>query len=186
MRIVGLDLSLTATGVAHDFGTATLTSRAKGAERLAVLLHLAGSLCGFKFHDYDAAPEFSAADLVVIEGYSMGTARQSSHAHGLGELGGVVRLALFEAGIAYVDVAPASLKKYATGKGNASKDEVYGEAIRRLGYAGKSNDEADALWLRAMALDAYGEPPVTMPALNRSALTAVHWPALATITTGAA
>lgn len=187
MRIIGLDLSLTSTGVANENGQRTLKAQTTGMKRLVKLRDEALRSAHMPTQRFDQFGCFKGfchdhVDLVVIEGYSMGTARQSSHAHGLGELGGVVRLALFEAGIPYVDIAPASLKKYATGKGNASKDLVYGEAIRRLGYTGQSNDEADAMWLRAMALDAYGEPIVKMPAANRTALDAIRWPLVAPLT----
>lgn len=190
MRIIGLDLSLTATGIADETGTRCIKPKSKGVERLGevrdALLRMmhehvtfdAQFICGTGPRHCVDMPR-----LVVIEGYSMG--RQSGSqgvAQQLGELGGVVRLALFEAGVPFVDVSPASLKKYATGKGNASKDLVYGEAIRRLGYTGQSNDEADAMWLRAMAHDAYGEPLVKLPALNRTALDGVRWPHVAPLT----
>ena len=161
--VVGLDLSLTATGGADDLGQPfTLAPRLRGCERLSwirdnVLTYLT-----------------PAPDLVVIEGYSFSS--RNSHAHALGELGGVIRLALHEAGIAYVDVPPSSLKKYATGKGNANKGEMLAAAIRRLDYQSASDNEADALWLRAMGLDALGCPVVDLPAVNRQALTKVAWP----------
>ncbi len=169
MRVVGLDLSLAATGFAEDVGTVTVKVRATGMARLQ---ELRDRLTGMIYR--------TGVDLVVIEGYSMGTARQSSHAHGLGELGGVIRLALWEAGIAYVDVPPACVKKYATGKGNANKEAVLIAAVKR-GAEVKDNNEADAWWLRAMGMDALGEPVVTVPALNRTALSTVAWPTTAAV-----
>ena len=159
--VVGLDLSLTSSGVATRDRAFTLPTTLRGVERLAHLRSTILSLVG-------------PLDLVVIEGYSYGS--RSSQAHALGELGGVIRLALHEGGIRYVIVPPKSVKKYATGKGNAGKEEMLTEAVRRLGYAGHSNDEADALWLRAMALDALGAPFVKMPEAHRIALTAIEWP----------
>lgn len=194
MRVIGLDLSLTCTGIADELGARTFKPKSTGMERLGWVRHhvLSAVRSPEMASGGDAGPLMAEPGwtmwtpvagqdgrrLVVIEGYSMGTARQSSHAHGLGELGGVVRLALWESGIPYVDVAPASLKKYATGAGNAKKDAVLGSAIRRLGYEGDDHNEADALWLRAMAMDHYGAPVVTVPAVNRSALAAVKWPVL--------
>lgn len=160
-RVVGLDLSLTATGYANDRGTSTIGAKPhKGCARLALLRDLVSIEC-------------RDAPLVVIEGYAYG---RQNVAHQLGELGGVVRVALYEAGVPYVDVPPSSLKKYATGKGNANKGEMLAAAIRRLGYEGADDNEADALWLRAMGLDALGCPVVEMPAVNRSALAKVEWP----------
>ncbi len=50
-------------------------------------------------------------------------------------------------------VAPKVRAKYATGTGNASKAEVQASAIRRLGYPGHNNNEADALWLAYIAAE---------------------------------
>lgn len=73
-------------------------------------------------------------------------------------------------------IAPMQRAKYATGKGNAGKDEVLAAAIRKFGYQGSSNDEADALVIAYLGLellpegvgfDPYeGWPSVTKPALE--------------------
>jgi crossover junction endodeoxyribonuclease RuvC len=112
-------------------------------------------------------------DLVIIEGYSFGS--RASHAHSLGELGGVVRVMLHERGIPFAVVSPSALKLYACGKGNATKDAVLASAVHRFGRE-MGNDEADALWLWALAKDAYGEPLLAMPAHNREALEKIDWP----------
>lgn len=178
-RVVGLDLSLTATGIAYPFdgGTfcAVIFTKLRGCERLAYIRDEVMRPCA-PVEVTDPGWRM-VAPLVVIEGYSFSS--RNSHSHALGELGGVVRLALHEAGIAYVDVPPSSLKKYATGKGNANKGEMLAAAIRRLDYQGASDNEADALWLQAMGLDALGCPVVEMPAVNRQALTKVAWPVVA-------
>lgn len=165
MNVFALDLSLTATGVAYPAGdTLTIAPKTTGMQRLAEIRDWL--LPRLDLYD---------VDLVVLEGYAFGRPNQAVH---LGELGGVIRLALWERGVVVAECPPASLKKYATGRGNASKDEVMAEAIRRLRYAGNSKDEADALWLRAAALDFYGEPVVRMPEANRDALRKVAWPSL--------
>lgn len=168
VKLVGLDLSLTCTGAAQvagdEISTTTFQDGHKGPQRLARLRDGILAYC-------------AGATLVAVEGYSMGTARQASHAHGLGELGGVVRVALFEAGIAYVDVPPACVKKLATGKGNANKNEVFSAAIRRLGYGGTSTDEADARWLLEAAMQGLFHPARTeLPLLHLDGLTKVEWP----------
>lgn len=100
-------------------------------------------------------------DIIAIEGYAFG---RINRAHALGELGGVLRVAFHELGLFVVEVPPKTLKLYATGNGNADKDTMLVEAVRRLQYMGKSKDEADAYWLYAMAQDAHGCPIVTQPA----------------------
>ena len=69
--------------------------------------------------------------------------------------------------------------KYGTGKGNANKGQMLEAASKRSGldFDG-DNNRADAWWLRALALDAYGEAIVEMPALNRSVIGSVTWPVL--------
>lgn len=159
--VVGLDPSLTATGIATLAGVRTLRPKTKGTQRLIAIRDEITDIC-------------LAADLVAIEGVSFGS--HSSHAHEIGGLAWIIRVALTEAGIAWVDVPPACLKKYATGKGNAGKEEVLAAAIRRLGYDGHDNNQADALWLRAMACDHLGHPAVDLPAVHRQGMTKVPWP----------
>ena len=140
-RIAGIDPSYTATGIAHTDGTVE-TVIWRGEDRCRLLdVHdriTSGSIWA------DGVP-----DLVVVEGYAHG-ARNA--AHKMGELGGIIRVALMHADVEYVDCSPSQLKKLATGKGNAGKEAVFAAAIRKLDYEGNSTDEADALWLRQWGL----------------------------------
>ena len=74
----------------------------------------------------------------------------------LGEVGGIVRTRLFEMGVRFVDAPPSSVKRFATGNGNAPKEQMVARAIE-LGARGNVNDdEADAFHLRRMARAAHG------------------------------
>lgn len=85
----------------------------------------------------------------------------------------MVRCALWRAGVAYYEVAPALVKSYATGNGAASKDAMVAAAQRHLGYGGDSDDEADALWLRALGRAVTGWPvAIDMPSANAAAVDA--------------
>lgn len=154
-RVMGLDPSLTATGVALPDGRVMVLQPPKccnrGMRRLAWLRNkVLALIVGYE------------VGLVFIEGYSYGS--RHSHAHSLGELGGVLRLAIHETnGVEYIDVPPSSLKKFATGKGNAKKELVLVEAVKRLGYQGSNDNEADALWLRALGHQVVGDPIVDLP-----------------------
>ena len=161
-RVLGLDLSLTATGYAYnDEVVGVFKSKAKGMRRLAEIREFVWDL------SFDA-------DVVVLEGYAFARPNQ---AHQLGELGGVVRLLLYDRRIPYVEVPPAVLKKYATGKGNADKDAMLAAAIRRFGFEGENNNASDAWLLRDMGLTAYSAGgPVTE--YQREALGKVAWPKL--------
>lgn len=172
--VVAFDLSLTSTGVADKRGTNRIQPHTTGVERLAEVRD--SVLLAARFGAKYIGP-LDAADLVVIEGYSYASGNK---AHDVGELGGVVRLALHEAGIRFEVVAPKTIKTYACNNGGASKDDMLLAAVRRLGYEGNSKDEADALWLYALAMHALGEPIVTVPATHLRALKALPW-AVATV-----
>lgn len=169
MRILALDLSLTETGWVAKPQTGVLRpprSHGSGTRRLAWFRDQVIEAC-----------RFYRPDLAVIEGYAYGMARGASQSHSLGELGGVVRLVLHDLHIPVAVVAPATLKKYATGRGNARKEEVLVAAVKRLGYQEANHNVADALWLRQMAADHYGMPgAVQMPKAQRAALEVVEWP----------
>lgn len=162
--VTGLDLSLTATGIATAHGVHTVTSKLRGPARLVELRDRIMAHC-------------LTTDVVAIEGYSMGGQRGSAGVgQALGELGGVVRVALWEAGITYVELSPSSLKKYATGKGNANKETMLLAAAKRaadIGVEITNNNEADAFFLRAAVLQALGEQIVAMPAVNVAAVAAL-------------
>ncbi len=171
MKIIGLDLSLTSTGVAGIVDGCAWTARVvppagiTGCERLHWISRELGDW---------------TADLTVIEGPAYGTQRvnQRGH-HERAGLWWMVRCQLWRAGQPAAVVTPTCLKRYATGRGNAPKDAVLAAAIRRyrdLEFDG--NDQADALILAAMAADHYGQPLAPVAAVNRQALAAVDWPGL--------
>lgn len=170
--VVAFDLSLTSTGVADRNGTRRITPKTTGPERLAEIRGAVLAECSRRRGDQPIIDPPYHPDLVVIEGYSYASGNK---AHDVGELGGVVRLALYEAGIRYEVVAPKTLKTYACNNGNASKDDVLLAAVRRLRYEGKSKDEADALWLYTLAMEALGAPIVDVPKTHLRALKALPW-----------
>ena len=163
MNVVGLDLSLTATGYATSVGSQTWKPKEVGAARLVAAHEWLVNLC------FEAKP-----DLVLIEGYAFNSRNGGER---LGELGGVARYALASNQVAFVEVAPKSVKKYATGKGNANKDAVGYAAVRRSGIEFLDNNAADAWWLRQMGLAKYAPTEaVQMPFAHRLALDAIAWP----------
>jgi Holliday junction resolvasome RuvABC endonuclease subunit len=163
-RVCGLDISLTATGYATpEGGYGCLTpKKLHGAERLSWLRDEVLTL-----------EHAHMVELFAIEGFAFGV--KNSRSHEIGGAGWVVRTALWDAGISWVDIPPASLKKYATGKGNAGKPEMQAAAYARLGYREAKPDDnvIDALWLRALVLDKLGCPVVEVPKVHREALVKV-------------
>lgn len=151
MIAAGLDLSLTATGVCVDGACSTIRSKLKGMERLIEIRDRTLRAISPSYGKLGWVP----ADIVAIENYAFGATR-GTHSHALGELGGVVRLALYEANVPYIDVPPAVLKRWAVQKGNAGKDEMIAAAVR-AGYQGHDNNEADAWWLQQIAAAKLGQ-----------------------------
>jgi crossover junction endodeoxyribonuclease RuvC len=172
MRIIGLDLSLTATGVADSHGAPQLIKpRTKGHERLEQIAGAVDSivLVGNTMSD--------TADLVVVEGPSFGS--EGSAYHQLAGLWWLITHNLWTARIPYAVVSPQARAKYATGKGNAGKDAVLAAVVRRFpALEVNDNNVADAVVLMAMGCDRAGVPLVDMPAVNREALAKVDWPPL--------
>lgn len=73
--------------------------------------------------------------------------RKAKPGHQIGELGGVIRVMLTEVGIKWIEVNPSLVKKFATGRGNAKKEEIAIAIYKRWGREFLSNDEADAFVL---------------------------------------
>jgi len=175
MIVVGLDLSLTATGIAvnRDDEPAEWTWRVRSKGTKADTLDDRAQRLG------ELARRILRAvgnpDLVIVEAPAF--AQVSGSHHDRSGLWWLVVEPLLALVCPVAEVAPTTLKKYATGKGNASKDEVLAAIIRRYPMCNPAdNNEADALALMAMGLDHLGEPLADVPAINRQALAAVHWP----------
>lgn len=136
-RILGLDLSLTATGWALVWDGSprwgVIKSKSREVKRLAEIRN--GVL--------DILNQ-TQPSLAVIEGYSYGSHQGMA---GLAELGGVIRLLLLDMAIPFIVVAPATNKKFATGKGNAEKDLMLKRVFQHWGADMSNNNEADAFAL---------------------------------------
>lgn len=160
LRVLGLDLSITATGYALPDGTTgTFKSPWKGDQRLVAIRSALTN-------------HLPVTDLAVIEDLP-------THAKSAGITGmvhGAVRATLIEAGVPYVLITPATLKAYATGKGNADKTAMAIAALKRAGREFGDDNQCDAFWLRAAGLDWYGQPEFELPKAQRDRLAKVTWP----------
>jgi Holliday junction resolvasome RuvABC endonuclease subunit len=169
MTPVGLDLSLTSSGWSCGDDQRIISSRSTGPQRLYEISQDIVSLM-IELDD----------PVAVIEGYSF--ASRNSQAHKIGELGGVVRLALWHLGVVCVEVPPTCRAKFATGKGNASKGEVLSSVSARTGivWSGKGADDlCDAWVLEEMALCRLGRARFDWPVTHRDALVKVDWTGVA-------
>jgi len=186
MIIVGIDPSLTGTGVAVvdtddrlAIETHTIVTKPDGTSldaRLARLRHIMREVDRHVLQvDDEASP---VAHLVVIEAPSLGQGRQGGtlDRHGLWWL---LIDRLHNLGRPVAIVAPAARAKYATGKGTASKEAVLLAVERRWPQADvANNNEADAVVLACMGADAYDAPIGDIPRANADALSKVDWPEL--------
>lgn len=170
---VGLDLSLTSTGVAIiRNGTATVRRITSKPNPKATSEQTAARL-GLLVTEIVGAIPSSDATLVAIEGPSFASTGGSQHERG--GLWWLVRRALHVEGIDVVVVPPAVVKKYATGRGNAPKDQVLAAVVRRYPDVEVSgNDEADALVLAAIRARGAGHPfEASLPQAQADAAAAV-------------
>lgn len=166
--VVGLDLSLTSTGICHGKSMQAISSKLKGVERL---VDIEEAVMRFLYNETE-----HETPCVIVEGYSFGS--KNSQAHSIGELGGVIRRALHIEQIPFVVVPPTVRAKFATGKGNASKGEVLSSISARTGivWSGPGADDmCDAFILEECGLTHIGRPRYQWPALNMSALDKVDW-----------
>lgn len=92
-------------------------------------------------------------DLVVFEGY--GYANTNTLAI-LVEIGTFLRAVVKRSGIEYLEIAPTSLKKFVSGKGNASKELMMLEVYKRWGFTPATNNIADAFGLALIGLHLKG------------------------------
>lgn len=163
LQVLGLDLSLTATGIALPDGTTHTikTKLADGDQRLAHISHAINVVC-------------SGIDLAVIEDLPV----HGKSAGITGMVHGVARTALIEAGIPYALISPATLKAFATGAGNGDKTAMAMAAFKRAGVEFGDDNQCDAWWLRAAGHQHLGQPLVTLPAAQVERLVKAKWPTL--------
>lgn len=167
LRVMGLDLSMTATGIClPDGGTLTVKTDAKHGDRRLAQIRTAVA---------DAA-QVGAPDLVVLEEAPPGLKGPAIKACHMVQ--GVARLALLDLEVPYAVVNPSTLKVYATGKKGADKTAMAMAAYKRAGLEFADDNQCDAWWLRAMGLDWIDIAPFPLPVAQRAALYAVTWPAV--------
>lgn len=168
MNILGLDISLTSTGYSNHGFTSLIKSKSRGPERL----HEISSTVVHACIEYEV-------HVVILEGYSF--ASRNSQAHSIGELGGCIRMRLWENGIPYVEVPPTSRAKFATGRGNAGKTEVISAISSKTGlvFSGAgADDECDAWILEEMGLTKLGLSKYLWTKEQLSALDKIDWSAI--------
>jgi Holliday junction resolvasome RuvABC endonuclease subunit len=90
-------------------------------------------------------------DLVVFEAARHAAPKMQGALVCQAQLQGVIVLWCENNHVQYRGYSPSEIKKFATGKGNAPKPAVIAAAREKLGFTGDDDNEADAMWLRALA-----------------------------------
>lgn len=160
-EVIGLDLSITATGMCLVDGFCCTVGGKSTLSDWRIKL-IADAV---REAHYDG--DWRHHPLVVIEDLAVHGPGGALHA---AQVMGAVKLTLMAKGTPYLLVPPSSLKKYATGKGNATKADMAVALYKRAGLELADDNQVDAWWLRALGLQMLGEPVVELPAVNLSAL----------------
>jgi Holliday junction resolvasome RuvABC endonuclease subunit len=159
-RVVGLDLSMTATGIAWcDGSTYTVKTKRSGDWRLL-------DIC----EEIGRAVDGRSISLAVIE--DLPTNAKSAGITGM--VHGAARSHLLRLKVPYATMPPATLKKFATGKGNCGKPEMAVALYKRFALELPDDNQVDAFWLRAAGLQILGEPVFPLPAAQVAALDKVR------------
>lgn len=184
LRVVAMDLSLTASGVAatHDHhGEPRILARTVHTRR-----YVDKGVDHRRIHDILVdlgAAVRSNPHIVMMEGGYVGQQNNTMELSGLRH---IVGQWLWARGVPYATVAPATLKVFATGRGNThgenkvTKQEVREAVTAEYGHLVHIGDDnqADAVALMAMCLDHYGQPLAPLRESHRRALKVVAWPVL--------
>ena len=159
--MLGLDLSLTATGIAHPDGRVDIyRPKSLGGTNLGL-----DRMTEIRDHVISCVP--ADIELIILEALAFdGHDRNREQA----QLTGMIRAGLYDRGFGFFAIPPNTLKKYACGNGHANKTEMVQAAEKRLGYEGHDHNEADAMWLRAIGWALLEVPVCDLPVLNQSAL----------------
>lgn len=185
-QYVGLDLSLTSTGLAMfyphaedaDVYTTLVKSKPKTTgpvvEKRGKLVRTetyADKLGRFQAIESSIRDWIAYGATVYLEGPSYGSAGQATHDIA-GSWWNVYRTLTDDHGCLVHVIPPAIVKQYATGKGNAAKDAVMAAVIKRYPDIDiLNNDVADAAALLALGLRLNGMPlEAELPATHLKAL----------------
>lgn len=116
---VGLDLSLTSTGMCRLWDSAIFETRAVGSNDLRGVERLTHIFDGVKAFFDEMTSQGEAIDMVAIEGYAYGT--PGGKGFDRAELAGLVKHWLHVNNYPFIIVVPTTLKVFVTGNGEADK-----------------------------------------------------------------
>lgn len=178
-RVIGLDLSLTATGIADFRGREVTTKTIRSAPNGQTLRDQRIRLRRIVLEIEEVVShQGEPPRLIVVEGPSYGSKGAGTWDRaGLWWL--VVDFIISRRALPLAVIPPAVLKKFATGRGNADKTAMAVALQKRWGLELRDDNKVDAWWLGAAGREHLGVPYVEMPKAQREALAKVDWPEVA-------
>lgn len=176
MRIVGLDLSLTSTGVAEWYdGDQRSWSHGRPGKLTDTLKQRAARIAESADDTVDWIMRDETPHWVLVESHTF--AAKGGSQHDRSGLWWTVVGRLIYNGIPVVEVTPQGIKQFATGRGNASKDEVLLAVARRhptIEFT--TNDEADALTLVDIGKARWSHDLLDPNQIQQKVIAKVAWP----------
>lgn len=156
MKILGIDPSLTGTGYViltngKIESKQLVKTKPTGNNKIAELKRLIKIKDAFKTQ---------GIDLAIIEGLAF-MARNTSALVQLAGLSYLIREKLYTRGVPFIVVAPSSLKKFITGKGNSPKDCMLMEVYKRYGITFDNDNLCDAFSLAKIGTAILGNGKLT-------------------------
>lgn len=153
--IVGIDPSLTSTGIVVLRGDEVVLAETIKTKPNSPLIHRVSVI----YSTIASIIEETAPDLIVIEGFSYGSKGRA--VFDIAYLGWRIREELErlrkQAGIPWMNIPPAQLKKFATGKGTSNKEVILQQVYKRWGFETSDNNIADAFVLAKIGQAYSGE-----------------------------
>lgn len=177
-RVIGIDLSLTGTGIAHSrIGETTADLR---------LIETTGTKQDTwhqRWARINSIPDAISARDILVNAPTLAVLEAPAYASNTGSMhdrSGAWWLTysmLAHEGIPVLPVVPNIRAKYATGNGRAGKDEVLIAAVRRYPHLDiTDNNTADAVILMAIGRRLIGDPIDDLPAKHLEALATLEIP----------
>lgn len=191
LLIIAADLSITSTGLAAgvfadgqmvQVGVRTVGTEPRNRRGDPIPMPARHEVVvGAVFGPLDAR---RGVDRLVVKEKRLAAAagRQPGSAETAQDLAGlhaVLEYGLWRRGVPHVDVPGPTLKKFATGRHQAAKEDVRVAAAKRLEHLAEctDNNQSDALWLLVMAAGMYGlDVKVVLPVVQQAAGDKLAWP----------
>lgn len=174
---VGIDPSLTGTGVVilRD-GRVEISETLLNHANLPMIERVGKITLGIANLIHDACLGFKPTidrAIAAIEGFSYGSKGKS--VFDIGYLGWRIRedLYKFYSTLPYIDVPPTSVKKFATGSGNAAKELILQQVYKRWGVEFHDNNQADAFVLAQIGHAYVSEDAEKLTAFQKDVLKAL-------------